>query len=461
VADQGAQIAGEVLAAIRLELNQRIIPALSDPDALHSAKMAEDILSHLSGWILFGRDISDEVVADFREMADETATTQFIDDYLLPSGPLGTFREPLQDAIEAGNTGLLKPAAAAERKMFAAEARAIDRAADEAETRLEASERVVGPALATAFLEAVLGPGHRVTAVSRAPGGYSKDTLFFAGIAPDGSELPLVIRRDLPFGPGETTVVDEFHLIEGLADAGFPVARPLALDPSGILGKPAMISERVGGRSGTAEWAGDPSLRDRISATLGEVTAQLHRIDPSDFGLAEAGQDPRAVVRDYVLEWQERWRRNRLHPSPALAAGFAWLLANIPDRIDHVSIVHGDIGFHNTMVADGDLIALLDWEFAHLGDATEDLSYCRPFIEDIGGWDVFMEAYSGAGGPEYREQNARYFNVWRSVRNATSCATAWRGFASGRYPALKMVHQGIPLYRRFIREVVAALELVA
>ena len=225
MADQGAQIAGEVLAAIRLELNQRIIPALSDPDALHSAKMAEDILSHLSGWILFGRDISDEVVADFREMADETATTQFIDDYLLPSGPLGTFREPLQDAIEAGNTGLLKPAAAAERKMFAAEARAIDRATDEAETRLEASERVVGPALATAFLEAVLGPGHRVAAVSRAPGGYSKDTLFFAGIAPDGSELPLVIRRDLPFGPGETTVVDEFHLIEGLADAGFPVAR--------------------------------------------------------------------------------------------------------------------------------------------------------------------------------------------------------------------------------------------
>ena len=75
MADQGAQIAGEVLAAIRLELNQRIIPALSDPDALHSAKMAEDILSHLSGWILFGRDISDEVVADFREMADETATT--------------------------------------------------------------------------------------------------------------------------------------------------------------------------------------------------------------------------------------------------------------------------------------------------------------------------------------------------------------------------------------------------
>lgn len=452
---------GEVLAAIRLELNQRVIPALSDPDALHSAKMAEDILSHLSGWMLSGEEIAGEVAADFGALVGPGATPALVDDYLLPPGALAAVRQPLQDRIEAGSGELVRPAAAADRKMLAIEAQAIQSARNAAEARLETSERVVDPDLATVFLETILGPGHRVTTVSRAPGGYSKDTLFFAGIAPDGSDLPLVIRRDLPYGPGETTVIDEFHLIEGLADAGFPVARPLALDPSGILGKPAMISERVGGCSGTAEWAGDSALRDRICAALARTTAQLHRIDPSDFGLVEAGKDPRAVVRDYVLEWQERWQRNRLHPSPALAAGFAWLLANIPDRIDHVSIVHGDIGFHNTMVADGELVALLDWEFAHLGDATEDLSYCRPFIEEIGGWDVFMAAYRDAGGPEYREQNARYFNVWRSVRNATSCATAWRGFASGRYPALKMVHQGIPLYRRFVREVVAALEPVA
>ena len=457
MADKGILIAGEILAAIGLELNQRIIPAISDADALHSAKMAEDILSHLSGWLLLGDEISGAVVADFDALTRGAVAPELIDDHLLMSSPLGALRERLQDDLEAGRTEDIKSAVAADSKMFEAELRAIKCVRDETEERLRASERVVSSALATEFLEAILGPGHIVSAVDRAPGGYSKDTLFFSAAAPDGSDLPLVVRRDLPFGPGETTVIDEFHLIEGLWKAGFPVARPLALDAGGILGKPAMISERVAGRSGTEEWARDEVLRDRICASLADVAARLHRIDPIDFGLVEPGKNPREVVRDYVLEWQERWHRNRLHPSPVLAAGYAWLLANIPERIDHVSIVHGDIGFHNTMVADGELTALLDWEFAHLGDATEDLSYCRPFIEEIGGWELFMETYRNAGGPEYREQNARYFNVWRSVRNASSCATAWRGFTSGSYPALKMVHQGIPLYRRFVREVAEAL----
>lgn len=449
------------MAAIRLELRQRIIPALTDPDALHSARMAEDILSYLSAWLLLGEEISDAVLADFAALNQGVTAPELADDYLIGRGALGPLRERLQTALESGAVKDVKPAVVADARMLETELRAIDSAKIVAAERLESSEREVDAGLASEFVEAMLGQGHSVTNVSRAPGGYSKDTLFFACQAPDGSALPLVVRRDLPFGPGETTVVDEFHLIDALATAGFPVARPLALDPSGILGKPAMISERVSGHSGIDGWSEDPAQRDHICTSLANAAARLHRIEPSAFGLVEPGKDPRDVVRDYVLGWQDRWRRNRLHPSPALAAGYVWLLANIPDRIDNVSIVHGDIGFHNTMVDKGQLTALLDWEFAHLGDATEDLSYCRPFIEEVGGWDIFMNTYRAAGGPEYREQNARYFNVWRSVRNASSCATAWRGFASGAYPALKMVHQGIPLYRRFVREVVAALKLVA
>lgn len=138
-----------------------------------------------------------------------------------------------------------------------------------------------------------------------------------------------------------------------------------------------------------------------------------------------------------------------------------WQLANIPARIDRISIVHGDIGFHNTLIEGDQMTALLDWEFAHLGDISEDLSYCRPFLEAINGWELFLDAYQDAGGAEYHPENAQFFNVWRSVRNATCCATAWYGFVSGRYPALKMVHQGIPLYRRFTREIVAALKQVS
>lgn len=456
--DKGRLIAGEVLGTIRTELAQRIIPQLSDADALHSARMMDGLLAHLSAWLLLGPDLVETANRAFSSLSAPAESPKLLEDFLFLGGGLSATREALQQELEQGAPRPIKPIIDADATMLDTETTMIKTAADGVAGRLAASEVVVTPDLATRFVEATLGTGHRVDVVDRAPGGFSKDTMFFAAVAPDGQPLPLVIRRDLPYGPGETTVVDEYRLLEGLAAAGFPIAAPLALDMDLTLGQPAMISARVAGQSGSDDWAHDPQLRDAICVDLARVLARLHRLDPENLGLGGQGRDPRDVVRDYVVEWRDRWRRNRLHPSPSLAAGYEWLLANIPATIARVSIVHGDIGFHNTLVDQGQLTALLDWEFAHLGDAAEDLSYCRPFIEAIGGWDAFIAAYREAGGAEYKEENAAYFNVWRSVRNATSCATAWHGFTTGRYPALKMAFQGIPLYRRFIREVIAALD---
>ena len=79
-------------------------------------------------------------------------------------------------------------------------------------------------------------------------------------------------------------------------------------------------------------------------------------------------------------------------------------------------------------------------------------------IEPMIPWDDFLAAYREAGGHDYRAENASYFNLWRSVRNGTTCATAWRGFLSGAYPALKMAYQGIPLYRYFVEDVANSLK---
>jgi aminoglycoside phosphotransferase (APT) family kinase protein len=110
------------------------------------------------------------------------------------------------------------------------------------------------------------------------------------------------------------------------------------------------------------------------------------------------------------------------------------------------------------IVSEGRLVALLDWEFAHLGDPTEDLSYCRQFVEPLIAWDDFLKGYRGAGGGDYREENARFFELWRGVRNAVCCSVSWRGVLSGAYPALKMAYQGIPLYRTFVHNTARALK---
>lgn len=456
----GRQILGETLRVIRADLELRLVPNLTDPDALRSAQMMDGLLSYLSAWHLNIPELmpSFEAAHDGLAVADGAGT--LTGEFPVAGERLGQIAEALETAVEADGMpqgGKARAMLSAAASVYEQERAAVSRASREALDRLSASEVVVSPALATTFLDSCLGPGHQVQKVSRAPGGFSKDTLFLSGADPDGAPIDYVVRRDLPFGPGETKVRDEYRLLTALRGQGLPLAEPLALDTEAILGQQAMLSRRVAGASGTEDWSGDPSATAEICRDLARVLARLHRVDPAAIGLAGADADPRQQQRAYVEEWQDRWRRNRVHPSATLAAGYAWLLQNIPP-IERLSVVHGDVGFHNAMVHENRIVAVLDWEFSHLGDATEDLSYFRPMVEPLIPWEDFLAAYYEAGGPSYHDENAAYFEVWRSVRNATTCATAWRGFVSGAYPALKMAYQGIPLYRLFVEQLATTLQ---
>ena len=101
---------------------------------------------------------------------------------------------------------------------------------------------------------------------------------------------------------------------------------------------------------------------------------------------------------------------------------------------------------------------MLDWEFAHLGDPSEDLGYCRQFVEPLVSWDAFLDDYYAGGGPEYREQSAQFFELWRGVRNAVCCALGMGGFVTGMNSELRMAHAGFFLYRHFLMDVAENLE---
>jgi len=299
----------------------------------------------------------------------------------------------------------------------------------------------------------------RVLSFHRVYGGYSKDTFLFDVAADDGATEALVLRRDLPFGPAGTTVRDEYALLRRLFEIGFPVAEPLLLDSEEHhVGQAAMVSRRIAGRPGTEGWSADPGRRDEIVRQLARIVARLHAQDPSDLGVVIEAGDARAAVRAYLERWRDRWHRHRVHPSATLAAGFDWLLTHIPGIDGRPVVVHGDIGFHNVMVEGSEITALLDWEFAHAGDPVEDLGYARQFIEPLGCWELFLDTYVAAGGAPYRQENARFYEVWRSVRNAVCCMTSWHGFLDGSYPALKMAYQGIVFYRHFARDAAVQIQ---
>lgn len=438
-------IVGRTLRILQTDLDARIIPKLSDPDALFAARMTSELLTYLATWHLEPEGQHGSI-QDLLSQVDSVSEDRLA---ALPEEWVGRWID--------SSTGPGQAATFSDAELFASGKKKVEQYTASAAQYLSRTEVEMTGDRATALVDALRGPGHRVQSVVRVPGGFSKDSYFLDLRCPDGKLESYVVRRDLPFGPGETTVADEYTLLAELYRLKLPIAEPLGCDRTGIAGTPAMLSRRISGASGTQAFASDQDASRAICEQLAGILARLHRTKPADAGITLSSSDPRQVVRAYVLEWRDRWQRNRIHSSPTLAAAFDWLLANIPQEIDGPAIVHGDVGFHNIMVDDGTISALLDWEFAHVGDPTEDLGYCRTFIEGLISWDDFIAHYKACGGGKYRAANASFFELWSSVRNAATTAIAWRGFLDGSFPALKMAYQAVPLYRDFILRTAAML----
>ena len=266
-------------------------------------------------------------------------------------------------------------------------------------------------------------PDIKASSVRVLSGGFSKTTILFHMHKPAEGEIPFVIRKDLSadFLTMEKTVVDEYPLIEKVYHAGLKVAEPCWLEEDKTCFNGSFIvSKAVPGTSNIGNWINNSKS---VSQQLAEIMAELHGYDPSNMGFDPAivGLSAGEAIRNEILHWLKLYEQYRSFRHPLLEIGFAWTLQNIPKAlIDRFCrIIHGDIGFHNLMVEDGAVTALLDWEFGHFGSPAEDLVYVRPFVEQIADWDDFMRHYRNAGGEALTDEEERFYKVWSFVRNAS------------------------------------------
>lgn len=163
--------------------------------------------------------------------------------------------------------------------------------------------------------------------------------------------------------------VTEVPVMQALFRAGFPVAEVLVDEPTGdVLGQPFFVMDFVEGVSTDDD------------ATIDEYVALLHRLhtlDPAAIGLSFLQQPelPTGPARSLVGRWAHTYHGASLgEPSPLMDEAIARLLATAPAS-DRISIVHADPGPGNYLHAGGRVTALVDWEFAHLGDAYDDWAY--------------------------------------------------------------------------------------
>ncbi|MBV9204105.1 MAG: phosphotransferase family protein, partial [Actinobacteria bacterium] len=153
---------------------------------------------------------------------------------------------------------------------------------------------------------------------------------------------------------------------------GYPVPAVLWEEPDpGVLGHPFFVMEHVAGRARTDEQGLDDMLRSlaRLHGLGAGAVGEIAALDglPADGGPDEA-------IHAQLRHWHRVYRLATRYPIPLLERGFAWLRANLLPTGPSV-IVHGDPGPGNALQDAGGVAAVIDWEFAHAGDAAEDWAY--------------------------------------------------------------------------------------
>lgn len=225
----------------------------------------------------------------------------------------------------------------------------------------------------------------RVDELVRIHGGASRETYRLRLRCRRGAsseEHRLILRRDPTGSLIETERAVEFRAYAAFRGSKVPVPGALWLESdSRWLERPFFVMEEVrGGEASPQALLAPPyaSHRERIGERKWSILGEIHRADPVALGLLD-------VLAPVPLDgcWRrelDRWERvideDELEPQPIARAAIRWLRANPPRPAQKLAVVHADYRTGNILVSpEGEILAILDWEMAHLGDPLEDLAW--------------------------------------------------------------------------------------
>jgi aminoglycoside phosphotransferase (APT) family kinase protein len=256
-------------------------------------------------------------------------------------------------------------------------------------------------------------------------GGASKEAW---AVDVDGQEL--LVRRAAGGVIHQATLPleHEFEVLEAAYEAGVKVPRPVAYY-SDLGGREAFAMERVEGETIGRRIVRDPPAG--LAGELAEELAKIHAIPRERLPFLSGGD---------ILERFEEELDGVGEPHPAIEYGLAWLRERRPEPLGDV-VGHGDFRIGNVVVAGGRMVALLDWEFAHLSDPREDLAW--PLVRawrfgadalrlgGIGDVDPYLERYNELTGRNVALEDLYWWEVLGNVKWATGALTQSRRHLTG------------------------------
>ena len=232
---------------------------------------------------------------------------------------------------------------------------------------------------------------------------------------------------------------EEFDVLVAARAAGVRVPEPIAYLGE-LDGREAFVMELVRGETIGRRIVKAPPAG--LALQMAEELARIHSIPPGTVPFL-----PRPDL------WQRLYAELDTvdEPHPAIELGISWCRERLPLERPRV-VSHGDFRIGNLMLDETGIVAVLDWEFAHVSDPAEDLAW--PLIRawrfgndgkrvgGIGDIEPFVERYAELTGVSISSEELVVWEVFGNCKWAVGALTQARRHLRGEQRSVELAILG-------------------
>ena len=298
---------------------------------------------------------------------------------------------------------------------------------------------------------------YRVEGLQRLSGGANMETWGFNWLL-DSSSTPLILRR-LPISASESAAQDTF-----VGSIGLPMEAALlkvagrhgvdvpevvqVLEPEQQLGT-GYIMTRERGEALPFRILGDQryaQARDNLAWQCGAMLGRIHQVPLSELpaGLPDLSPEEDMDRLQTLLDGYG-------NSSAVHQLALNWLRQNKPAPCER-TLVHGDFRNGNLLVDEQGLVAVLDWELAHIGNPAQDLGYIcgnvwrfGRYQKPVGGFGEYqqlLDGYRSVTGTAPSLKEIHYWEVHTALGWGIVCLTMVEMYRSGQDQSLERAAVG-------------------
>jgi len=244
---------------------------------------------------------------------------------------------------------------------------------------------------------------------------------------------------------------DELLLMQWLRSTGFAVAHARWSEPTGdVLGRPFLVVDDLGDHR-----VDERAVAEVAANAFVRTLAKLHHLGaPPHFPTV----DPEQATHIQIEHWRNVGKSIGGPRVPVLDAAEIWLHQHIPnDR--RLVLVHGAPRPNRMYMADGDVLAVTDWDMAHLGDPGEDWSYSLS-MRDMppASRQLWIGLFEREAGVRMSTEKWTYWEAFNAYKMACINRSSLALFQSGQDSSPAMAIAGTEQYHTLLRRLLQIVE---